>query len=51
MKNTQRNIYGSVASREASAQASFLKMMPASGIDGAFKLEPNEFAMVSKCPS
>jgi hypothetical protein len=37
MKNTQRNIYGSVVSREAAAQASFLKMMPVSGIDRAFK--------------
>ena len=37
MKNTQRNIYGSVVSREAAAQASFLKMTPASGIDRTFK--------------
>jgi len=46
MKNTQRNIYGSVVSREAAAQASFLKMMPVSVIDRAFKPESNEFAVV-----
>jgi hypothetical protein len=51
MKNTQRNIYGGVASREAAAQASFLKMMPVSTINRALNSESKEIAMVGECLS
>jgi len=36
---------------KAAARASFLKMTPVSGIDGAFQSESNEIAMVGKCRS